>query len=332
MIEVIGRGIRTVSRSGLRATDSYQDRRGILLTNYISLTLSAALVMLFVTRRFIFGHIPGGITLYLLIIGLIAFLTPLVLNWMGLRKISRILICYSPIIFVWYAYVSLMMNMSSIEQSVYDSLRINLLGVCFVPYLVLNKKQPLLLMLGILPSLLSLLIFDLILSQFGLGITERGVPDEEYFLVGIRTFVAYFIISISCFIFQSIITYNDDLNRKILAKLKLQSELIKSQNEELVLGQERLNEINHHLEDLVQEKTKSIKEQNKLLLKYAHSNAHHVRGPVARLLGLIQVSRMKTDLDYPWFFEKVEHEAKDVDKIITGIAKDLDDIGPSDKV
>jgi hypothetical protein len=45
---------------------------------------------------------------------------------------------------------------------------------------------------------------------------------------------------------------------------------------------------------------------------------------------LIQVSRLKTDLDYPWFLEKVEYETKQVDRIVTGITRELDEIDDHD--
>jgi len=96
------------------------------------------------------------------------------------------------------------------------------------------------------------------------------------------------------------------------------------QNEELLQGQENLSQINLHLETLVEERTQKIRTQNEILLNYAYTNAHHVRGPVARLLGLIQLSRMKTDLDYPWFFEKVEHETREIDIIIKRIGSELE--------
>ncbi len=126
--------------------------------------------------------------------------------------------------------------------------------------------------------------------------------------------------------FQSIISYNDELNRKILSELKLKSEKIKSQNEQLMENQNTLNEINLHLEELVLKKTESIKQQNERHIKYAHSNAHDVRGPIARLLGLVQLSRLKTDLDYPWFFEKMENESNKLDEIVKKIASELDQI------
>jgi len=209
--------------------------------------------------------------------------------------------------------------MKVIEQANYDSLRIYLLALSFIPYLLLDSKKPLLLIAGILPTLVSLVFFEWALSQFGVGINQRGIPTDESALVGMRTIVAYGVMSISCFIFQSIITHNDSLNKQILSELKLKSAQVEIQNEELVQSQERLNEINQHLEDLVIKKTEKI-------LKYAHANAHHVRGPVARLLGLIQLSKLETDLDYRWFFEKVEFSAKEIDEIIIGISKELDEM------
>ena len=75
-------------------------------------------------------------------------------------------------------------------------------------------------------------------------------------------------------------------------------------------------------------KTENIKRQNEQLLKYAHANAHHVRGPIARLLGLIQLTKLKTKepVDYPWFFDKVEYETKAVDEILHRIALELQKI------
>jgi len=140
-----------------------------------------------------------------------------------------------------------------------------------------------------------------------------------------RSMIAYFIISAGCFTFQSIIIQNDKFNRRLLSELKEKTEEIEAQNEELIQGQDKLNEVNQHLEDLVDKKTENIKTQNEKLIKYAFTNAHHVRGPVARILGLLQLYRMDTDLNYPWVFEKIEEETKQIDEIIKGIGNDLNE-------
>lgn len=317
---------RDLTRSGLHDGDAYQKKRSILFANYISLVLSGCILLLFFIRRFIFGQYPGGLNLTQLAIAIVMFLVPILLNRSGQTTLSRLVLCYSPVAVIWLVYISVMKDMEIIEQAGYDSQRIHLLAVSFIPYLLLDIKKPLVLAIGILPTIVSLLFFDSILSLFELGINQRGVPGIESILIGPRTFIAYCIISGGCLMFQSIISYNDELNRKILSELKLKSEKIKSQNEQLMENQNTLNEINLHLEELVLKKTESIKQQNERLLKYAHSNAHDVRGPIARLLGLVQLSRLKTDLDYPWFFEKMENESNKLDEIVKKIASELDQI------
>ncbi|HEY3402740.1 MAG TPA: PAS domain-containing protein [Ohtaekwangia sp.] len=65
---------------------------------------------------------------------------------------------------------------------------------------------------------------------------------------------------------------------------------------------------------------------NQKLLKYAFLTAHEVRGPLARLLGLIEVSKLDAHVDYPWFFEKIKHEAQSMDEILHTITRELNDI------
>lgn len=322
---------RNIARSGLVPTYDYQRKRAILLSNYISLLLCGCLLLLFIIRRFVFGYISGGITFQFLSIGFFLFVVPIVLNRLHFTTLSRMHLCYAPVCYIWFVYVLLMRDMPVVEQASYDSMRIHLLAVSSIPYLLLNDKKYLLI-LGILPTLMSILFFDSTLAQFGVAINQKGVPNAESDLVGVRTFIAYAVMSTSCFIFQAIITYNDALNKRIRSELKSKSEQIKSQNEALLQSQERLNEINQHLEELVSKKTEDIKAQNEKILKYAHANAHHVRGPIARLLGLIQLSRLEPELDYPWFLEKVEDAAKEVDIIVTGISHELDEIDHQNEI
>jgi PAS domain S-box-containing protein len=55
---------------------------------------------------------------------------------------------------------------------------------------------------------------------------------------------------------------------------------------------------------------------NETLFNYAYLNAHKVRGPLARLLGLIEISRLDAELDYKWCFEQIGIEATEVDKVL----------------
>jgi signal transduction histidine kinase len=99
---------------------------------------------------------------------------------------------------------------------------------------------------------------------------------------------------------------------------------IETQNEELVQSHENLHNLNTHLETLVSKRTEEVQKQNEQLIKYAYSNAHHVRGPVARVLGLIQLAKMETDLNYPFLFQKIEEQTNEIDEVVKGINKELE--------
>jgi len=96
------------------------------------------------------------------------------------------------------------------------------------------------------------------------------------------------------------------------------------QKEELLLRQNELNAINDNLEALVNERSEKILLKNEILTKYAFTNAHNVRGPLARILGLIAVSKFEKESQYPFFFEQVREEAESIDKILKQINDELD--------
>ena len=132
---------RNIVRSGLNTTDEYQEKRAILLSNYISLVLCGCLLLLFVIRRFVFGHISGGINLEFLSVGIVLFVAPILLNRLERTTASRLLLCYAPVFFIWYVFILQLTDMPRVEQAAYDSMRIYLLAVSSIPYLLLNEKK-----------------------------------------------------------------------------------------------------------------------------------------------------------------------------------------------
>ncbi len=151
-----------------------------------------------------------------------------------------------------------------------------------------------------------------------------GKPDaSDIIIMGVTYFTLYVVITYSSGILKQ--RYDEALKNLVQVNFELieKSNEIETQNEELMLSQENLYQLNTHLESLVDERTHEVKKQNELLIKYAYANAHHVRGPVARVLGLIQLSKMETDLDYPFLFKKIEEQTKEIDKVVNSINREL---------
>ena len=76
---------------------------------------------------------------------------------------------------------------------------------------------------------------------------------------------------------------------------------------------------------MVERKTEDLQKQNEKILAYTHSNAHHVRASVARILGLVIVSKLETDKDYEWFFDKIADETRELNDITKKISYDLNE-------
>ncbi len=316
--------LRQIIRSGVSNTDDHLTVRGIVLSNYISLILCTALVMLFALRWLMNGYV-----LYYAGVGIALFALPVIFNRLYWTTLSRLYLCYVPVIFLWLTFVSIFPQIESPENSIYDSVRMFLLAISPIPYLLFEKEKNSVLLAGILPTLLSILLFEIILRWLGVSSRQLNILTNDYQLMQGRAVVCYLIISASCYAFLYVIRQNDKVNHELMADLKNKTEEIEMQNEELIMSQEMLKQLNLHLEEIVADKTRSIEKQNEQLTKYAHSNAHHVRGPIARLLGLIQLSKMETEINYPWYFDKIEQEAVDIDSITKRIARELNGRGAS---
>lgn len=312
---------QSIIRTGVSPSDEYQKRRGIILSNCIALILIVALIAVNISRLYLLGATLLNYT----ILGFILFLSPILCNRLHLTKVSRLIVCFAPTFFIWYVFISQMLGMETIGSSMYSGFRIYLVAICFVPYLLFTKDEVHLLILGSLPTFLALLFFNSILSLLDMGPEKFGLISPDYDLQPVRTVIAYGIISAGCYTFHLIIDRNDELNEKLVNELKLRTAEIKSQNEKLLASESNLSNLNQHLEALVESKIENIKKQNMLLHKYAHANAHHVRGPVARILGLIQLKKFDASITYPWFFEKVEYETNQIDTILNRISAEFNE-------
>jgi PAS domain S-box-containing protein len=69
-----------------------------------------------------------------------------------------------------------------------------------------------------------------------------------------------------------------------------------------------------------------LRRRNQKLMDFAFSNAHHVRGPVARMLGLVELEKVDKEKDRQWYLENICNEVQQLDEIIKSISRELDEI------
>lgn len=97
------------------------------------------------------------------------------------------------------------------------------------------------------------------------------------------------------------------------------------QNEALNAKQEKLNEINQRLEEMVLLRTQKLWQKNEQLVKYAFENAHNVRGPLARLLGWLYLYSIDQTIPKEQILASIKTEAESIDEILKKLSVEIYD-------
>lgn len=110
--------------------------------------------------------------------------------------------------------------------------------------------------------------------------------DIDFVAVGL-IFIYFFVLLKNEYRF-----FRKQLGRKN-KQLKRLVETLSYQNAELESQQAKIEMINNNLESIVSEHTRKIQEKNKELSEYAFINAHLVRAPLCRIMGLVNLIEME---------------------------------------
>ena len=62
-------------------------------------------------------------------------------------------------------------------------------------------------------------------------------------------------------------------------------------NSEVSRQKDNLDRINHHLEEIIDERTRDLQVKNKKLSEYSSYLSHQIRGPIATLKGLMNLEK-----------------------------------------
>jgi len=121
-----------------------------------------------------------------------------------------------------------------------------------------------------------------------------------------------------------ITAYNNQL-KILVTELKNEREQVLEVNEkleeantEISAQSETIASYNGKLEAMVEKRTKDILQLNKKLIEYSFVNSHKVRGPLARVLGLIYLMRKNpaNGPDHDEYLDKLEISANELDYMV----------------
>ncbi|WP_375561955.1 tetratricopeptide repeat protein [Bernardetia sp. OM2101] len=172
---------------------------------------------------------------------------------------------------------------------------------------------------------------------------EKEQQNRKYFLLGLTTFLVIFVIIVRAYWInkkssiklhkinlklsatqEEVIKQNRTLSEQS-AELTTQAEELKSSHEELVT-------MNDNLESMVTERSQELVEKNKMLEEYAFINAHKLRAPVARLLGIMQILELSKDTtEIEFYLQLCNKEIQDLDRIVWAIKEAIEEKTPLDR-
>lgn len=277
-----------------RPSLSDKDNRIFKIFNIMSILTIA--VLLFIT---FFLLSVGAILPFWICIGeLVIFIGLAVMHFKGHFIISR---------YIFFTFSMLMQVVGSLyhgENGGYDFL---FLVTALCPVLFFDKRMHYL-------SLFILSIGTFILVKVLYGYVEPILPFEKqvipyYINIVLSTLLIYF----SFDLFKS-------------EHLKYEAEL-RRKNDKISQQKEALSNAKDQLEVLLQAKSQKLESQNKGISKYAYLNSHRARSPLARILGLVNLTQyedLNDDEKRTYYFNEISSNAKELDTVLTEITAVLD--------
>ena len=333
-------------------------KRGVKLSNAIGLIL---FTLALITTIFYFIWYSWNIVTFAIpALGVLALLTVL-LNSIGWINISRSWISIAPPLLVTSLSIySKGVYYDQQQELDYFTFRIVVLGSCVIPWIIfsLKEKGPLFLCSGL--GFAILLAHDPLHSFFGVPYQQDKLKVINYYFTNVVIFITYWMLIGSLAFLKWISEQNEDRNIELIdelnkanlsltersvemeaqsAEIMAQSDILHSNQNQLIEANRLIEEQrrlllnkNQSLESELIEKNTHLTEANTELIKhnnelrqFSYTVSHNLRGPVASLLGLLELlAPKKLPEGESQIIGHIRTSTKKLDQIIKDLNKIVD--------
>jgi signal transduction histidine kinase len=333
-------------------------KRGVKLSNAIGLILFS--LSLFTGLCYFVWYSWNVVTFAIPLLG-IASLFTVFLNTIGRINLSRAWISIGPPLLVTSLSIySKQIYYDHQQELDYFTFRIVVLGSCVIPWIVfsLKEKGPLIICAGI--GIIILLAHDPLHYLFGVPYQQDKLKVLNYYFTNVVIFITYWILTGSLLFLKQVSEQNEDRNIELInelnkankalhersSEIEAQSAEIQAQSDILYSNQNQLIEANHLIEEqrkllfnknqsleselieknthLTEANTELIKHNNELR-QFSYTVSHNLRGPVASLLGLLDLLNPKQLLDNDQLIvDHIKTSTRKLDQIIKDLNKIID--------
>lgn len=345
--------LNSLINSGTTFVDHAAQKRSVQLSNQISLALFILILLLSV----LYTSWYGWVSKVMPFVGFLC-LAPVVFNHFGLTTLSRAWL--GPFLSFASTTMSIYSKIRyshSVEELDYFGFRFIMMAGCTLPAVLFTFREKRALLFTSVASLLMLMAFDPLHELFGIHYPNL-VVKSSYDFTNTMVAITYCIIAGAIFFLKwvsetseqkanALILELNQINQELAKKnleIEGQSTELQIQSEALLENQQKLESANQLIEEQnnslfmqnkdlsleLIEKNKSLTNTNLELIKnnnelsqFSYTVSHNLRGPVASLLGLIQL--MDNKEFKPQQDEVNRHVRNSVNKLDT-IIRDLSKI------
>jgi signal transduction histidine kinase len=133
------------------------------------------------------------------------------------------------------------------------------------------------------------------------------------------------LVSLCAFAKNRFLRYREYI-QSVNKRLDASATILNEQAARLRIHEKQLISLRTDLEAKIVEKHLERDHKREMLSKYAYVNAHHVRGPLARILGLISlIEQEKMSHDRRRYLKAIKNDALEIDEVIRKISDVLSD-------
>lgn len=333
--------LAAITNIGTLRAGTIGEARSIVLTNKVSVVVFLLSLLLFIPYATLYHW--NLITTAIPIVGVSALLS-IVFNHYGLVGIARFWLCLLlPVSCLFVSIVS-KLTFPVVQDSEYYEFRFIMVTSAIIPCILFRVSESKLIYTAIAFHFVAVALYDPLHNLLNAGYYQQGQVDRSYYFTNVIVIFTLTLMIISILSVKKESESSEEKNLRLIRDLEERSERNEAQKEQILrqssvlsVNQQKLSDAyqlierqkellsreNKHLENEMVSMNKELTQTNDELIRsnnelrqFSFTVSHNLRGPVASLLGLVNLLDM----------ESVEEENRQILAYIHESAHQLDGI------
>lgn len=215
---------KKITESGVPLDRPLDEQRPVMLSNYISLILVGVNVLIF-----LFDPAKHNLDAFFeMLMSAGVFSIPILLNYFRYHTLAKLFLCWAPPVYVTSFTLLSLQDSPVIAIATIDGLKLYLLAYSCIPYLIIERSNIFIFLLGIAPCFLCLFFPEVIIELLDAQVARK---DESLAVLTLhRSFISYLVINASCLALRVLLEKGERDNRRLLEEIGLKNELIREQS------------------------------------------------------------------------------------------------------